>query len=271
MLISRIGPTAPLYTALPISKSFEVLRAFMRPGHTFQLSFTREPTNTRRKYLFSFEDLETRLRWAGTLQGQIQRSTAAKRDVDPLGPISPQVREAAEVVSLQVLRDALLPAEPDPAESKAAGKSSSHQRSASISQFYRASSVRAPGAPRAAGFLLNWASSSPCSPPSRTDRGRPGRRARAREEQQGRRVVQGSGGRGQAPRDGRQPQPQPEARKPRGVQVLPGPDWPADQLPVRAEQVRRSRCCSCSDSPPSRSLLTAISCRPSSAPPPRAA
>jgi hypothetical protein len=141
MLISRIGPTAPLYTALPISKSFEVMRAFMRPGHTFQLSFMREPTNTRRKYLFSFEDVETRLRWAGTLQGQIQRSIAARQNVDPQGPISPQVREAAEIVALQVLRDALLPVDPDvqPSRRGPDGKTTAGvQRSASVSQVYRA-------------------------------------------------------------------------------------------------------------------------------------
>lgn len=138
MLLSRIGPTASLYTALPISKSFEVMRAFMRPGHTFQLSFMREPTNTRRKYLFSFEDMDNRLRWAGTLQGQIQRSIAAKKRLDSLGPIAPRVREAAEVVSLQVLRDALLPVEPEePQNKKAAAKAL--QRSASVSQVYRPS------------------------------------------------------------------------------------------------------------------------------------
>lgn len=169
MLISRIGPTASLYTALPISKSFEVMRAFMRPGHTFQLSFTREPTNTRRKYLFSFEDLETRLRWAGTLQGQIQRSIVARQNVDLQGPISSRVREAAEVVALQVLRDALLPVDPDAQPSRRGpdGKSAAGlQRSASVSQVYRAASS---SGPLSASLIADLPFAAPRSSSGRTN------------------------------------------------------------------------------------------------------
>jgi hypothetical protein len=73
--------------------------------HTFQVSFT-SPTNLKRKYCFSVSNDETKSKWGQTLQKQIaicksksQASTAK----------SNELRQVAEKVSLQVLRDAVIP------------------------------------------------------------------------------------------------------------------------------------------------------------------
>lgn len=111
ILFSRIGPNASLYPGLPPSKIFFVERAFMRVGHTLQIAFIREPTPTKRKYLYSFEDAEARRQWGQTLQNQIHRCVASRASKPAPGPVSPQVLAAAEAVALQVLRDALVPPE----------------------------------------------------------------------------------------------------------------------------------------------------------------
>lgn len=70
--------------------------------HTFHLSFL-SPTNVKRKYCFSFPDLDTHRRWGLALEKQIgQTQTRQKKSTSEL-------RKAAEVVSLQVLRDAVIP------------------------------------------------------------------------------------------------------------------------------------------------------------------
>lgn len=71
--------------------------------HTFQLSFISH-TNSKRKYCFSVPDSRTRLQWGQALQRQIAqtRSLRAKQE-------GTQLRQVAEAVSIQVLRDALIP------------------------------------------------------------------------------------------------------------------------------------------------------------------
>ncbi|KAL7417925.1 Sec7 domain-containing protein, partial [Mrakia frigida] len=56
ILFSRTGANAALYPGLAPTKVFFVERAFMKVGHTLQIAFVREPTTTKRKYLYSFED-----------------------------------------------------------------------------------------------------------------------------------------------------------------------------------------------------------------------
>ncbi|CDZ98841.1 Pattern-formation protein/guanine nucleotide exchange factor [Phaffia rhodozyma] len=131
MLISRTGDSSPLYNSLPTSKTFLVERAFQRAGHTFQLSFIREPTNQKRKYLISFESSSTQLQWAGSIQGQIRRSTAAlEYNIEnELLPVS--VQKAARTVALQVLRDALVAPESDTSKGV-----SGLQKVPSFSQIY---------------------------------------------------------------------------------------------------------------------------------------
>jgi len=86
----------------------------MKVGHTLQIAFVREPTTTKRKYLYSFEDGESRRQWATTLQSQINRCVSSRSGHPPPGPVTPQVLAAAEAVALQVLRDALVPVDLDP-------------------------------------------------------------------------------------------------------------------------------------------------------------
>jgi hypothetical protein len=182
VLFSRVGDNAPLYAGLPASKNFSVERAFMKTGHTFQLAFLREPTNTKRKYLFSFEYPDVRSQCAfldisspfsrcetdlalhsssssspgvARLQSQIAtclRNVSSRTNSPAPGPISPQVRSAAEAVALQVLRDALIPTnateaqtplrgvlQPPPSTSRNENgnvKQKSHARQASSSVVY---------------------------------------------------------------------------------------------------------------------------------------
>ena len=74
--------------------------------HTFQLSFVSH-MGVKRKYCFSVPDAGTRSRWAQALHRQITqtRTLRSKQDTNEL-------RKVAEAVSLQVLRDALLPHRP---------------------------------------------------------------------------------------------------------------------------------------------------------------
>ena len=73
--------------------------------HTFQVSFL-SPTGLKRKYCFSLPDANSRTKWGTLLQHQIAATKAV--------PMSSNlIRTAAEGVALQVLRDAVIPMEPE--------------------------------------------------------------------------------------------------------------------------------------------------------------
>ena len=93
-----------LYSGLGNARTFVIERAFMK--HTFQLSFVSH-MGVKRKYCFSVPDAGTRSRWAQALHRQINqtRTLRSKQDTNEL-------RKVAQLVSLQVLKDALLPHRP---------------------------------------------------------------------------------------------------------------------------------------------------------------
>lgn len=76
--------------------------------HTFQVSFISH-LGLKRKYCFSVADASTRTKWGNMLQKQISATTSSKRVT--ITDTRDKIRLAAEVVSLQVLRDALIPPE----------------------------------------------------------------------------------------------------------------------------------------------------------------
>ena len=159
ILFSRIGPNAALYPGLPPSKVFFVERAFMRVGHTLQIAFVREPTTTKRKYLYSFEDAEARRQWATTLQSQIHRCVVSRSSRPAPGPVSPQVLAAAEAVALQVLRDALVPPEsssyqPSPAPGNGPPPTSSGRRPHATTQHSSTAAAPVPLARSASSSVV---------------------------------------------------------------------------------------------------------------------
>ena len=86
--------------------------------HTFQLSFVSH-TGVKRKYCFSVPDAQTRSRWAQAIHRQIVQTRTLRAKQDPN-----ELRRVAEAVSLQVLRDALLP---NPKSSAQNGQSSNYK------------------------------------------------------------------------------------------------------------------------------------------------
>lgn len=93
--------------------------------HTFQISFI-SPTNLKRKYCFSVPSDENKTKWRQLLQKQVM---ICKSKVQASIPISNELRQVAEKVSLQVLRDAVIPQDiPQPDGTRA--------RQASVSTAY---------------------------------------------------------------------------------------------------------------------------------------
>ncbi|KDQ10107.1 hypothetical protein BOTBODRAFT_178478 [Botryobasidium botryosum FD-172 SS1] len=104
-IFQRVGSNAALYTGLPLSKTFQVERAFMR--HTFTVGF-HSTLGVKRKYMFSVDDRSVHQHWVSILRTQITRSVMGDDTSDSRGLISVRTRRAAEAVALQVLRDALI-------------------------------------------------------------------------------------------------------------------------------------------------------------------
>jgi len=73
--------------------------------NTFQISFF-SPANLKRKYCFSVPNDKTKIKWGQLLQKQI---TIYKSKAQASMPKSNELRQVAEKVSLQVLRDAVIP------------------------------------------------------------------------------------------------------------------------------------------------------------------
>jgi hypothetical protein len=89
------------YAGLGNSRTFTVERAFMR--NTFHVSFF-SPTNQKRKYCFSVPNDEMKTKWGQALRKQIAICKSKSTN-----PTEKQLRQIAEKVSLQVLRDAVIP------------------------------------------------------------------------------------------------------------------------------------------------------------------
>ncbi|WVQ80725.1 hypothetical protein IAT38_002830 [Cryptococcus sp. DSM 104549] len=114
LLFERQGSNAALYGSLGNTRHFTVERAFMR--HTFQIAFVSH-TGLKRKYCFSVNNAEARHKWGTMLKKQIQETKAAKSV--PVVSQRQRIRQTAEAVSIQVLRDALIPPEQKPEASHA--------------------------------------------------------------------------------------------------------------------------------------------------------
>lgn len=91
-------------------RHFTVERAFMR--HTFQVAFVSH-MGLKRKYCFSVNDADMRKRWGAKLERQIRATKEAKSK--PVVNRQQEISRTADLVSLQVLRDALIPPEDRPA------------------------------------------------------------------------------------------------------------------------------------------------------------
>ncbi|WVQ72844.1 hypothetical protein IAR50_002405 [Cryptococcus sp. DSM 104548] len=112
LLFDRVGSNAALYAGLGNTRHFAVERAFMR--HTFQITFVSH-LGLKRKYCFSVNTPEARRKWCTLLERQNKQTKALKAKYEGDAGHGDRVRQAirrnAEAVSLQVLRDAVIPAE----------------------------------------------------------------------------------------------------------------------------------------------------------------
>ncbi|ODO05594.1 hypothetical protein I350_04652 [Cryptococcus amylolentus CBS 6273] len=112
LLFDRVGSNAALYAGLGNTRHFVVERAFMR--HTFQIAFVSH-LGLKRKYCFSVNTPEARHKWGNLLERQIKQTRASKAESAEVsghdGRVRQAIRRNAEAVSLQVLRDAVIPAE----------------------------------------------------------------------------------------------------------------------------------------------------------------
>ncbi|WVO15789.1 hypothetical protein L204_103451 [Cryptococcus depauperatus] len=104
ILFERIGSNAALYSSLGNTRHITIERAFMR--HTFQISFTNQ-NGLKRRYCIGVNTAETCHRWRTLLEKQIQETSELKMKVRSHEKSS-TIRQTAEAVSLQVLRDALM-------------------------------------------------------------------------------------------------------------------------------------------------------------------
>ena len=100
---SRSGPSALLYTGLPLSSPIVIERSFMR--NTFQLAFVNHE-GSKRRYMFSVDDPVMRYNWTVSLKRQIDIACAGQQ-AQAVGP-SPFHR-AAEQIAFRVLQETLIP------------------------------------------------------------------------------------------------------------------------------------------------------------------
>lgn len=136
-----IADSSALYAAIGNNRTLTVERAFMR--YTFQVAFTSH-LGLKRKYCFSVSEQSTHQKWSQALQRQVAATIETKKP-DTTHPRA-AVRQAAEIVSFQVLRDALIPKEENPsmqgANASTNGRVAKPQRSGSVSVAYPATQGR---------------------------------------------------------------------------------------------------------------------------------
>jgi hypothetical protein len=98
-------------------------------AHTFHVAFLSH-TSSKRKYCFSVNDVETRSKWGNVLARLIAATRTAKSQA------ASRIRQAAEGVALQVLRDAVIP--PEEKMSKSAISKIARSRSVSVAYAHQA-------------------------------------------------------------------------------------------------------------------------------------
>lgn len=101
---SRSGPSALLYTGLPLSSPIVIERSFMR--NTFQLAFVNHE-GSKRRYMFSVDDPVMRYNWTVSLKRQIDIVSAGQQ-AQVVG--SSPFHRAAEQIAFRVLQETLIPA-----------------------------------------------------------------------------------------------------------------------------------------------------------------
>lgn len=107
IIMWRSGPSALLYSGLPLSSPVVVERSFMR--YTFQLAFPNQH-GAKRKYMFSADDSVIRHQWVENIKHQIDIVSAGHVGPKMINntPESSKAYEAAEVVAFKVLQDTLI-------------------------------------------------------------------------------------------------------------------------------------------------------------------
>ncbi|KAH9056579.1 hypothetical protein EDB87DRAFT_1579298 [Lactarius vividus] len=100
---SRSGPSALLYTGLPLSSPIVIERSFMR--NTFQLAFVNHE-GSKRRYMFSVDDPVMRYNWTVSLKRQIDIVSAGQQ-AQAVG--SSPFHRAAEQIAFRVLQETLIP------------------------------------------------------------------------------------------------------------------------------------------------------------------
>ena len=100
---SRSGPSALLYTGLPLSSPIVIERSFMR--NTFQLAFVNHE-GSKRRYMFSVDDPVMRYNWTVSLKRQIDIASAGQQ-AQAAG--SSPFHRAAEQIAFRVLQETLIP------------------------------------------------------------------------------------------------------------------------------------------------------------------
>ena len=100
---SRSGPSALLYTGLPLSSPIVIERSFMR--NTFQLAFVNHE-GSKRRYMFSVDDPVMRYNWTVSLKRQIDIASAGQQ-AQAVG--SSPFHRAAEQIAFRVLQKTLIP------------------------------------------------------------------------------------------------------------------------------------------------------------------
>ncbi|EIW73642.1 hypothetical protein TREMEDRAFT_67472 [Tremella mesenterica DSM 1558] len=106
LLFQRKGQNAMLYEGIGNGKTIMVERSFMK--HTFQISFLGNQ-GSKRKYCFSVQDNSIREKWGGLLLKQIGMNRKSRNL--KIENHREKIKQVAENVSLQVLKDALIPLE----------------------------------------------------------------------------------------------------------------------------------------------------------------
>lgn len=104
----KIGSRASKYVGLPYSKPVLVERAFMKD--TLQISFMNH-LKTKRKYLFSFESLESRESFLEVMEFSQLQLKGQNEKLERERKEGKKEEEVAELAALQVLRDTLIPNE----------------------------------------------------------------------------------------------------------------------------------------------------------------
>lgn len=103
IIMWRSGPTALLYSGLPLSTPVVVERAFMR--NTFQMAFTNH-VGAKRKYMFSLDDPLMRHQWTVSLKRQIDIASSPA-PAEGLGASSER-HKGNERLAFRVLQETLI-------------------------------------------------------------------------------------------------------------------------------------------------------------------